>query len=468
VDSPKANPSRLPLRGKPPVNGETIAAIATPPGRGAIAIVRCSGPDARPIAGRVFRSRTPLADRVATYGEILAVDGHVLDHGLALAMDAPRSATGEDVVELHVHGSPVVARETLRALLHAGARAAGPGEFTRRAFLNGKLDLSAAEAVADVIAAESRAGALAAQANLTGGLRAAIDAATGPLSTLLEELAGAIDYPDEVPEPDRAGVHARIRESAQRLAELAADWERGRLIAEGLSLAIVGPPNAGKSSLLNALLGEERAIVAPFAGTTRDVIEECFFVDGVAVRVSDTAGLRASDEPVERIGIERARRALESAAVALVVVDAARPLDADACAVLAATRLRARIVLFNKSDLGRAAYDARDGAERDALLGSVFDGATLERVRAAIAQIGWQGERIDLARPHLASARQAGVVSRAREALAIALRTLDAGDALDLVVPELLAGVAALGEITGAVATEAMLDGIFARFCVGK
>src|ERR1700679_3109598 len=189
---------------------ETIAAIATPPGRGAIAIVRCSGPDARDIVARVFRSRGPLADRVATYGEILDVDGAVLDHGLALAMDAPRTVTGEDVVELHVHGSPVVARETLRALLHAGARAAGPGEFTRRAFLNGKLDLSAAEAVADVIDAESRARARAAHANLTGGLRAAIDAVSAPLATMLEELAGAIDYPDEVPESARAEVDGRL------------------------------------------------------------------------------------------------------------------------------------------------------------------------------------------------------------------------------------------------------------------
>ncbi len=437
---------------------ETIAAIATPPGRGAIAIVRCSGPRAREIAARVFRSRAPLADRVATYGEILDADGAVLDRALALAMDAPRTATGEDVVELHVHGSPVVARETLRALLAAGARAAGPGEFTRRAFLNGKLDLSAAEAVAGVIEAESRAGARAAQANLAGGLRAAIDAIRLPLAALLEELGGAIDYPDEVVEPARTEVDARLRASETALAELTADWERGRLVIEGLSLAIAGPPNAGKSSLLNAFLGEERAIVAPFAGTTRDVIE----------RVLDTAGLRESDEPVERIGIERARGALATAAVALIVVDASQPLDADARAVLAATRERPRVVLFNKSDLGRGGYDARDPGESGALLGSVFDPATLERVRAAIAHAGWGSERIDLTRPHLASARQAAAVARAREALGNARAALDLGDPLDVIAPDLLAAVAALGEITGAAATEAMLDGIFARFCVGK
>jgi len=447
---------------------DTIAAIATPPGRGAIAIVRCSGPDARPIVARVFRSRSPLADRVATYGEILDVEGAVLDRGLALAMDAPRSVTGEDIVELHVHGSPVVARETLRALLAAGARAAGPGEFTRRAFLNGKLDLSAAEAVADVIDAESRAGARAAQANLTGGLRAAIVAVSAPLATLLEELAGAIDYPDEVPEPARAAVDGRLAVGEAALAALVADWERGRLVREGLSLAIVGPPNAGKSSLLNALLGEERAIVAATAGTTRDVIEERFFIDGVPVRILDTAGMRASDDAVEQIGIERARRALEGAALALVVVDGAQMLDADALAVLEATRARPRVVLFNKSDLGRAGYDAREAPEADALHGSVLRPPTLDALRGAIAHAGWGTERIDLARAHLASARQADAVARAREALGRARETLDAGDALDLIAPELLAALAALGEITGAVATEAILDGIFARFCVGK
>lgn len=447
---------------------ETIAAIATPPGRGAIAIVRCSGPQARQIAARVFRSRAALLDRVATYGEILDVDGCVLDRGLALAMDAPRTVTGENVVELHVHGSPVVAREALRALLHAGARAAGPGEFTRRAFLNGKLDLSAAEAVADVIEAESRAGARAAQANLSGGLRAAIEAIAAPLQTLLEDLAGAIDYPDEVPEPDAGTVAARLAGLDERLAALTVGWERGRLIREGLALAIVGPPNAGKSSLLNALLGEERAIVAPIAGTTRDVIEERFFIDGVAVRVLDTAGLRESDDALERIGIERARRALAGAAVALVVVDGSQPLDADARAVLHATRERPRVLFFNKRDLGRAGYDARDSRESDAIAGSAFDPETLATLRRAIAGAGWESEALDLARPHLASARQAAAVARAREALARAGDTVRARDALDLIAPELVGAVAALGEITGAVATEAMLDGVFARFCVGK
>ena len=430
--------------------------------------MRCSGPDARAIAARVFRSREPLRDRVVTYGEIVDVAGDVIDRGLAVAMDAPRSVTGEQVVELHVHGSPVLARETLRALLHAGARSATPGEFTRRAYVNGKIDLSSAEAVAEVIDAESRAAARAAQANLTGGLRAAIDAMRERLARVLEELAGAIDYPDEVPEPSRTRVRDVVDGVDADLGALVRDWERGRRVREGVSLAIAGPPNAGKSSLLNALLGEERAIVSDVAGTTRDVIEETFEIDGVAVRVLDTAGLHASDDAIERIAVERARRALAGAAIALVVIDGSRALDAAACSVLADTRGRPRVVLFNKRDLGTEGYDARGSAERDALSGSVYQTATIDAVRHAIALAGWHGDTVDLARPHLASARQADAVARAREALAHAGAVLGADDPVDLLAPDLLAAVAALGEITGAAATEALLDGIFARFCIGK
>ncbi|HTW84782.1 MAG TPA: tRNA uridine-5-carboxymethylaminomethyl(34) synthesis GTPase MnmE [Candidatus Sulfotelmatobacter sp.] len=447
---------------------ETIAAIATPPGRGAIAIVRCSGPEARAIAARVFRSAQALRDRVATYGEILDAQGAVLDRGLAIAMDAPRTVTGEDVLELHVHGSPLIAGETLRACLHAGARPAGPGEFTRRAFVHGKLDLSAAEAVADVIAAESRAAARAAHANLAGGLRAAVEAVGAPLTAILEQLAGAIDYPDEVPEPARAAVADAVGAAQAALAGLVTDWERGRLVREGLSLAIVGPPNAGKSSLLNGLLGEDRAIVSDVPGTTRDVIEERFTIDGVAVRVLDTAGLRRTADPLERIGIDRTERALAGAALALVVVDGSRPLDADSRAVLTSTRERPRVVLFNKSDLGDAGFRERDPAETDALHGSVQDPAGLAAVRAAIAAAGWRGELLDLSRPHLASARQADAVARAAEALALAAATVAAGEPLDLAAPDVAAAVAALAELTGAAATEALLDGIFARFCIGK
>jgi tRNA modification GTPase len=448
--------------------GDTIAAIATPPGRGAVAIVRCSGPDARRIAARVFLSRSALVDRVATYGTIVDATGTTIDRGLAIAMDGPRTVTGEDLVELHVHGSPIAARETLRGLILAGARLAEPGEFTRRGFLNGKMDLSEAEAVADLIAAESRAAAQAAAANLNGGLRRIIEDVRTDVRALLEELAGSIDFPDEVPEVDPLRLRASIERADAVLAELARDAERGRIVREGVSLAIVGPPNAGKSSLLNALVGEDRAIVSPVAGTTRDTIEESFAIDGVLVRAIDTAGLRISADPVEQIGIARARSALTQATLALVVVDGSAALNAGAQGVVDATRGRPRIVFYNKRDLGRRGYDSRHDAERDALFGSSFDPASLQELRSAIAAAGWQGGRLDAARPYLAGARQTQAVERARSALKHARETLCGGFPRDLVTADLLAVSAALGEISGGAATEELLDGIFARFCIGK
>ena len=283
-------------------SGETIAAIATPPGRGAIAIVRASGPAVRTLVARVFRGPA-LEARTATYGTILDASGAAIDRGLALFFAAPATYTGEDMLELHVHGSPVVAREVLRSLVQHGARLAGPGEFTQRAFLAGKLDLSEAEAVADVIEAESRGAALAATARLAGGVRTVVESIRAQLAMTLEHLAGSIDFPDEVPDLERGTLTAELDAIDRRLHELIAGWETGRLVREGVGVAIVGPPNAGKSSLLNALLGADRALVSDVAGTTRDTIEETIGIDGVLVRLTDTAGLRVTADPLERAGI---------------------------------------------------------------------------------------------------------------------------------------------------------------------
>ncbi len=345
---------------------------------------------------------------------------------------------------------------------------AEPGEFTRRSFLNGKIDLSAAEAVADIIAAESRAAVRAASANLAGGLRRIIDDLRAELRSVLEEIAGALDFPDEVPLVSAAVVGERIERVYRGLMALAGDGERGRIVREGLAVAIVGPPNAGKSSLLNALIGEERAIVSPIAGTTRDTIEERFAVDGVVVRVIDTAGLRASADPVERIGIDRARRALDAASVALVVIDGSRPLgDADR-ELLRTTRGRARVVFFNKSDLGSDGAVLRDPPEADAIVGSVYDPAALTAIRGAIARVGWQGTLVDVSRPHLATVRHLEAVARASASLAHVRTTLAESYPIDLITGDLVNASAALGEITGGTATDEVLDGIFARFCVGK
>jgi tRNA modification GTPase len=452
----------------PAAPDETIAAIATPPGRGAVAIVRISGPRAAQIGARVFRGRATFADRVAEYGRIVDADGATVDRGLALFFRAPRSYTGEDVLELHVHGSPAVARDVLLATLEAGARLATPGEFTRRAFLAGKLDLCAAEAVADLIAAEARGAARAAAARLSGGLAAEVERGRAVLDDIAAELSAAIDYPQEVPAPERVTVAARLRELDAALADLGTTWERGRLVREGPAVAIVGPPNAGKSSLLNALLGADRALVSELAGTTRDTIEETLSLgDGVVARVIDTAGLRPSGDPVEAAGVARAEAALAEASVALVVVDGSRPVPPEVRELLVRTRARPRVAFFNKADLGDAGYRDRDAAELSALLGSAHDRGSVEVVRRALHAHAVT-DRVDVTRPHLGTARQADAVLTARASLRLALETLESGDPIDLVAGDVCEARAALGELTGRDASESLLDGIFARFCVGK
>lgn len=452
---------------------DTIAAIATPAGRGAVAIVRASGPEARSIAQRVFRSREPLRERVAAVGRVVDATGAMIDQGLALLFAAPRSVTGEDVLELHVHGSPAVARDTLTAMLAAGARLARAGEFTRRAFLAGKLDLSAAEAVAELIEAEDRSAARAAAARLSGGLASAVEAANATLRDVLEELAASLDFPDEVETPERSALHARLGAVRDHLSALAATWEHGRLVREGVSVAVVGAPNAGKSSLLNALLGEERALVSEFPGTTRDTLEERLSLGDLVARIVDTAGIRRiaaanGSERIEAAGIARARVALEQARVALVVVDASVALSPDASALVELTRGRQRVVFYNKSDLGSVAFDERQAAEQDAEFGSVFCHADVERVKGRLRAAAVGDGAIDLERPMLASARQADAVSGALQFLESALETLAAGDPVDLVATDLAEAVRALGRLTGRDASEATIDAIFARFCIGK
>lgn len=447
---------------------ETIAAIATAAGRGAVAIVRVSGPQARAVGERVFRSRGPLRPRRATLGSVIAADGVRVDDGLALFFPGPRSYTGEDVLELHVHGSPAVARETLLAALAAGARLATAGEFTRRAFLAGKLDLTAAEAVAELIEAERRSEAQAAAARLAGGLASAVDGLRAELASVTEDLMAALDFPGEVEAPEPGALEARLGAVDAELAELAASWERGRILRDGVSVAIVGAPNAGKSSLLNALLGTERAIVSEIPGTTRDTIEEVLALgEGLTARIVDTAGLRAAAGPLEAAGVARTEAALAQAAILLVVVDGAQPLGPVVRELLASTRERSRLVFFNKRDLGSVGYDAREPAEHDALTGSTREPADVRAVRAALARLAGS-DRIDLARPSLGTARQADAVLEARRALAHALDTLAARAPVDLLSGDLAAAHAALGTLSGRDAGEALLDAIFARFCIGK
>jgi tRNA modification GTPase len=444
----------------------TIAAIATPPGRGAIAIVRVSGPQARTLASRLFVSKGELQPHVATYGTVVDENGAAIDRGLAILSVAPHSYTGEDTVEFQVHGSPVVAREVVRALLACGARYATAGEFTRRAFLNGKLDLHAVAAVADLIDAETRSAARAAFANLSGGLAQQVRELRAQLARTLEDLAGSIDFPDEVPEPDRETLGRSLDGIVAELRRLQREGEAGRLVREGVPVAIVGPPNAGKSSLLNALLGEERALVSEIAGTTRDTIEESITVRGVQMRLIDTAGIREHADRLEAAGIERTQRALAGARIALLVIDGSQPLGAEAHALLEQTAPRARVIFANKADIGGAGGRELDGTAH--VRGSVYDHATLEAIRDALAQAAWGGELPDLERPHLASLVELNAVAEAIDALAHAQATVQRDEPIDLIAPELQRAFAALGQVTGECATEELIGGIFARFCIGK
>jgi tRNA modification GTPase len=392
--------------------------------------------------------------------------GRAVDRGLAIAATAPHSYTGEDTLELQVHGSPVVAREVVRILLACGARYALSGEFTRRAFLNGKIDLHEAGALADLLDAQTRAAARAAAANFDKGLAREVRALRTRLGVLLEELSAALDFPDEVEAPSPARLLPPLQEAAHELQRLLRAGEAGRIVREGVAVAIVGPPNAGKSSLLNALLGEERALVSAVPGTTRDTIEESVTIDGVQVRLTDTAGIREGAGQVERAGIARARRVLSEAELALVVIDGSVPASADARRVLEATRERPRVIFFNKADRGSLGVTS---AGPGTIAGSAFDSAALEALRRAIAAAAWgEGGLAEVERPHPASLDEMDAVRRALEALARAVETLECGEPVDLIAGELQTALAALGHLTREEANEAVLAAIFARFCIGK
>ena len=409
-----------------------------------------------------------MRPRYAHLRKIIDAAGSVIDEGMVLFFQGPASATGEDVLELHLHGSPLVTELALGSVIAAGARLAKPGEFTKRAFLAGKLDLSAAESVADLIDAEHHSAARAAAGRLAGGIANSVQEQRRILQHHLEELAASIDFPDEVEEVSRDALTQGLIEIRAMVAEAIAGGTYGRLVREGATVAIVGPPNAGKSSLLNALLGEERAIVSPIAGTTRDTIEEHLDCNGVMLRLIDTAGLHESGDELERAGIDRSRRTLAQARILLVVIDASKPFGDSEKAVMAQVDDRLRVIFLNKADLGVAVSSqdiAADGVM--VIAGSVHDPATLNTLRAAL-RTTLVGEGADLERPYLARIREVDAATEALHALDFALQTIAAGEPLDLVSGDLSAALAALGKITGDTVTEEVLTGIFARFCIGK
>ena len=438
---------------------DTIVAIATPAGAGGVGIVRLSGPQAALIA-EVICAR-PLMPRRAQHARFRAAGGDTIDDGIVLYFAAPASYTGEDVVELQAHGSPAVLQQLLVRCCALGARMARAGEFSERAYLNGKLDLAQAEAVADLIAAGDLHAARAARRALDGEFSRRVDALAQALLAIRVHVEAAIDFADEPLDTlGGAQLRARLADARSDLEALLAAAERGRKLRDGLHAVIVGPPNAGKSSLLNALAGSERAIVTDVPGTTRDLLRETIRVDGVEVTLVDTAGLRVGGDAIEREGMRRANEELQRADLAIVVVDARDPQTGLAAVESAIHGVPRRLVLHNKADLLPAGAAPADGLRVSARTHAGFD--ALHAQLRTFSQADAQGEGAFTAR-----ARHVGALERVRGALTDATAHLDA-DALDLAAEALRAGHDALGEITGRMLPDALLGHIFSSFCIGK
>ena len=466
------------------IQTDTIAAVATPAGPGAIGILRLSGPRAADIAAAVFRplGKKGLLERpvrTLVYGDLLDREGQVIDRVLCTYSRGPESYTGEDTAELHCHGSPMVLTLGLEALFAQGARQAGPGEFTQRAFLNGRLDLAQAEAVADLLDAQSREGARHAAGQLSGALSRRVGEIYSALVDLMAHFHAVLDYPDEDIDPFTQEQLSRdLTRQEGALERLLATYRRGRQLSRGVRCAIVGRPNAGKSSLLNALVGYERAIVTDIPGTTRDTVEESVLCGGVLLRLIDTAGIRATEDPVEQLGVERSRRAIASAELVLAVVDGAVPEDSEEGSLLADV---ARcgvpwLLVFTKRDMAGglrtagAVFPAGEGplAPPAAVVSlSSVTGEGLEDLGNAVAALfpaGDPGEAGSL----LTDRRQEDAARRALDAVRRALEALETGMTPDAVLTDAEEALDALGELTGRTAKEEIVSRIFSRFCVGK
>ncbi len=452
--------------------GDTIAAVATPPGEGGIGIVRVSGPDSIPIVERIFHGKKPLShgrNREMQYGFIKDGEGQPIDEVLAVVMRAPRSYTREDVVEIHCHGGMAPLGRILELVLMGGARLAEPGEFTKRAFLRGRLDLSQAEAVMDVIRAQSDRGLQLAMEQLRGALGRRVAALRQDLLGALAELEARLDFPEEdIPPEDRGATCEIINRCKMAIEELLAGFKGGRALREGVRTVILGRPNVGKSTLLNTLLGEERAIVTPIPGTTRDVIEEVVIIRGVPVRLVDTAGIRKGLDEVERLGVERARQQAARADLILLVIDGSVPLEEGDLRLMGELGGRQAIVLINKGDLPQKTFPEDVKAylpEAPVLKVSLKDGWGLDELKKTIYDeaVGQSLEGV-----MVASLRHAEALEEALGAVRAAGEAAVAGLSDELICIDLRAALAALGKITGESVDGDLLDEIFSRFCLGK
>jgi len=455
---------------------DVIAAISTAAAVSAIGIVRMSGDGAIEIASGVFRPYFggPLEkapDRKLILGDIIGENGMPLDSCLATVSRGPGSYTGEDTAEFQCHGSPVVLAELLRLLFGAGARQALRGEFTKRAFLNGRMDLSGAEAVIDIIEAETPEAAQNAVGQLGGAIFEKVNSVYDILTGVLSHFHAVVDFPDEDVEPfENEAALSSLREAQAALEKLSAGFSRGQILRDGVRCAIIGRPNAGKSSLLNTLLGFERAIVTPIAGTTRDVVEEKARIGGVLLRLSDTAGLRETDDPVESIGVSRARSAAESAQLVLAVFDGSEPLSADDEDTFAAAASSGAPVIpvVNKTDLplGADISTIENRLGEKVCFVSAKESSGMDELSARVARL-FENSSIPIGEI-ITNARQAEAIKRALESVEAAASGFEAGITPDAVLTEAETALEALGEITGRTVRDDVIEDIFSRFCVGK
>lgn len=447
---------------------DTIAAIATPIGVGGIGIVRLSGPAALPILKQLFRPPRPFTPRTLTYGHIVEpASGRVVDEVLAVWMPAPHTYTRQDIVEIDAHGGPAPLQRILDLCLQHGARLALPGEFTLRAFLNGRIDLAQAEAVADLVEAKTQAGLRLAVEQLDGRLSQQVRRVRERLLGVLAWLQATVDFDeDEIPPYD---IDDDLTSCLNQIEDLLAGAERGMVYRQGIRAAIVGRPNVGKSSLLNALLRVERAIVAPQPGTTRDTLEETLNLNGIPLILVDTAGIRReTQDQVEGLGIARSRRALAQADLAILVVDGNVPLEEGDREIAALIGDKPALVVINKTDLPivTRADDLLPNAPHIEL--SALTGEGLSALEKALEETIWAGQVTPSDAAMTGNPRHRDALRRAREHVRLALDTHRQALPLDLIGVDVRAAVNTLGEITGETADEALLEAIFSRFCVGK
>jgi tRNA modification GTPase len=452
---------------------DTIAAIATPLGEGALAVIRLSGKDAFAIADKVFVPRGKSSLKVSAapthtlqYGHIV-LNGHVIDEVLVAVMRAPRTFTREHCVEITCHGGVLAAKMVLDSVLSSGARLAEPGEFTRRAFLNGRIDLTQAEAVADLIAARTELALSAANEQLAGKLSQRINEVRDQMMLTLAHIEAHIDFPDEDIAPDtQAQLLGRLQRAVAFMDELLRTANEGQVLRRGVRAAIVGRPNAGKSSLLNQLLGHDRAIVSAIPGTTRDTIEETANVRGIPIVFIDTAGLREAGDEIEAEGIKRSRASLERAELILHVLDNSEPFtDADANYLREFTGKKC-IIVCNKSD--RPAQLTLPPLDVPTVAVSCVTGHGLDVLKDTIKSLVWSGEiRADMLQVMINSRHQ-DALRRARDATANTISAFGAGHGLEIAAMELRLAVNAIGEVVGKTTTEDLLDSIFSQFCIGK